>query len=201
MLAIIHDCDPGADDVLALLLALGSPRDCRVIAVTSVRGNVSATQGATNALRVLALAGRDDVDVYVGSDAPLFGDAREGDAAFGVTGMGGLELPMTDRLPRPGSAVECIIERTLSLGPGELTLCATGPLTNVAAAFSREPRVPERLREVVVMGGAFAVPAVGRRRRGNITEYSEFNFYMDPHAAQRVFSSTARMTLIPLQGS
>ena len=184
----IIDTDPGADDVLALIMALNTPA-LDILALTTVEGNATLEHTTANALRLLEYMGRSDIPVYQGSSEPLVGEFQH---AYEVHGADGLtvRLPDTDVRPADGSAVDFIIETALRM-PGELVLFALGPLTNVARALMREPRLKDSLRRVYVMGGTGGGP-------GNVTPYAEFNIYDDPHAANVVFGSGAPVTLLGL---
>ncbi|MCE2440092.1 MAG: nucleoside hydrolase [Candidatus Latescibacteria bacterium] len=185
---VILDADPGVDDALAIMLALGSP-ELAVLGICTVSGNVSLDIGTGNALRVLALLGRDEVPVYPGAGGPLRREAVYATEVHGPGGLGDSALPLPGR-SSSGDAVSFLIE-TLSALPGEVTLIAVGPLTNLALAEARAPGVLKKAREVCVMGGAVDEP-------GNITPVAEFNFFADPEAARQVVRSGASITLAPL---
>lgn len=185
---VILDADPGVDDALAVMLALGSP-ELEVLGVCTVSGNVPLDIGTGNALKVLALLGRNDVAVYPGAGGPLRREAVYATHVHGPGGLGDSALPLPDRSPS-GDAVSFMIE-TLSARPEEVTLIAVGPLTNLALAEARAPGVLKKAREVCVMGGAVEKP-------GNVTPVAEFNFYADPEAARQVVRSGASITLTPL---
>jgi purine nucleosidase len=186
---IILDTDPGIDDSLAILLALSSP-ELRLEAVTVTSGNCPATQGVVNALSVLELAGADHVPVAKGVDVPLIQPPLTAPETHGTTGLGYARLPPPRRPSADQHAVDLLIERIMA-APGEITLVATAPLTNVAMAIRREPAVVKAVREVIIMGGAF-------RHQGNTTPLAEFNVYVDPHAAYMVYHSGMPITLVPL---
>lgn len=187
---IILDCDPGHDDAVALLLALASP-ELEVLAVTVTHGNVPLERTLHNALSVCALAGS-GVPVYAGADRPLLRGALHASHVHGESGLGDVVLPAPTRGPNPGRAADVLIETALAR-PGELTLVATGPLTNVALALRLEPRLAETLREIVLMGGSAG--------SGNVTPAAEFNFHADPHAARIVFESGAPITMFGLNAT
>lgn len=186
---IILDTDPGIDDALALFLALASP-EVQLEAVTTVSGNVSVEHTTRNALTLLELAGRTDVPVARGSANPLLADLARADDVHGDNGLGGVLLPDPQLKPLEQHAVEVIIEKVLA-APGEITLVAVGPLTNLALAVRREPRLAQAVREVVIMGGALQVP-------GNITPAAEFNIFADPHAAHIVLHAGWPIRLVTL---
>ena len=185
---VILDADPGVDDALAMMLALGSP-ELAVLGICTVSGNVPLDIGTGNALKVLELLDRDDVPVYPGASRPLRREAVYATEVHGSGGLGDAALPLPGRSPS-GDAVSFMVE-TLSDRPGELTLIAVGPLTNLALAEARAPGVLKKAREVCVMGGAVDEP-------GNITPAAEFNFFVDPDAARQVMRSGANVTLAPL---
>ena len=185
---LIMDVDTGVDDALALLLALASP-EVELVGVSTVAGNVSLSRTTDNTLRLLQWAGRDDVPVYAGAERPLVRDPVAADDVHGATGLGAAHLPEA-RISPAGDGVEFLLS-TLQTRPGEMTLVATGPLTNLARAEARVPGVLQQARQVVIMGGAVQVP-------GNITPTAEFNFYADPHAARQVLASEAKLVLVGL---
>ncbi len=185
---IILDCDPGIDDALAITFAVGHP-GLDLCGITTVAGNVSLDLTTSNALRVSEFAGAPGVPVTPGSPAPLlrpFVDARE---VHGDTGLGGAELPAPTARPRDGHAVEYLIE-TIGAAPGEITLVATGPLTNIALAVRREPRLVTQVKDFVIMGGSAS--------RGNVTPAAEFNILTDPEAAAIVFRAGWTVTMVGL---
>jgi purine nucleosidase len=186
---IIIDTDPGIDDALAILLALASP-ELRLEALTVVIGNCTTAQGVVNALSVLELAGATHVPVAPGLDRPLLQPVLTAPETHGNTGLGYAQLPRPRQKPTSQHAVDLLIERVMA-APGEITLVAIGPLTNLAMAIRREPAMVEAVREVIIMGGAI-------RHEGNTTPLAEFNIYVDPHAAHIVFHSGLPITLVPL---
>jgi inosine-uridine nucleoside N-ribohydrolase len=186
---IILDTDPGIDDALALFLALASP-DAQLEAVTTVSGNVHVDLTTRNALTLLELAGHDNIPVARGCDRPLVRQPVIADYVHGRNGLGEVILPEPRLQPAAAHAVDLIIEKILA-APGEITLVPIGPLTNIALAARREPRIAQQVREVVIMGGALRVP-------GNVTPASEFNIYADPHAARIVFQAGWPIRLVSL---
>ena len=182
---IILDCDPGHDDALAILLALSSPKEINCLGITTSAGNVPIELTTKNALRVLALIKNNNIEVYKGCPKPLIGELV---TAENVHGESGLDTGSGTSLPEPISnyedkhAVNFILD-TLKESPiNEITLVATGPLTNLAAAFSIDPKTFRRAKRIVLMGGAGFEP-------GNITPAAEFNIYVDPFAAKSIFES------------
>jgi inosine-uridine nucleoside N-ribohydrolase len=188
---VILDVDPGIDDAIAILLALRSP-ELKVEALTTVAGNVTVEQGSENALRVLSLARRTDIPVAKGSARPLRKQLLTATYWHGPNGLGGVELPRSDASLDRRHAVDLMIELAHRY-PGELTIVATGPLTNVALALRKAPSMRHELSEIIVMGGS----TVG----GNETAAAEFNFYVDPDAARVVFESGVPVTMVGLNAT
>jgi inosine-uridine nucleoside N-ribohydrolase len=186
MTPIILDCDPGHDDAIALLLALGSP-ELELVGVTTVSGNQTLDKTTANALRVLEHVERGDVPVAAGADRPLVRERFVAAYVHGETGMDGPDLPTAQGSPHELHAVDFIAEQ-IRAREGRLTLVPTGPLTNVALLLALHPDVrPER---IVLMGGALG--------EGNRTPAAEFNIWADPEAARRVFESGIPVTMMGL---
>lgn len=185
---IILDTDPGVDDAVAILLALASPDEIDLMCLTAVAGNVPLDLTAPNGQRVCALAGRPGMPVYAGAAQPLDRQGHTATHVHGENGLGGLDLP----LPAGGLNDNAVGHMVASLRarPGEITLCAVGPLTNLALAERQSPGVLKLARRIVIMGGA--------SDRGNVTEFAEFNFYVDPLAAAEVFASGAELVMFGL---
>jgi purine nucleosidase len=186
---IIIDCDPGQDDALAILLALGSPEELEVLAVTTVAGNVPLSLTEKNARKIVELAGRHDIAVHAGCDRPLQRDLVTAEYVHGRTGLDGAELPEPKTPLADAHAVDAIVA-ALRARPGAVTLCPLGPLTNIATAIRRAPDIASHIREIVLMGGAIG--------EGNITPAAEFNIFADPHAAKIVFESGVKLTMLGL---
>jgi purine nucleosidase/pyrimidine-specific ribonucleoside hydrolase len=179
---ILLDCDPGHDDAIALLLALGSD-EVELIGVTTVAGNQTLDKTTANAIRVLELAGRGDIPVAAGAARPLVREQRVAANVHGETGLDGPDLPPPQARPVGEHAVDFLAARIAGT-----TLVATGPLTNVGLMLARHPEArPER---IVLMGGAIA--------EGNVTPAAEFNVWADPEAAARVFTSGIEVTMVGL---
>ncbi|MCR4267345.1 nucleoside hydrolase [Nitratireductor sp. ZSWI3] len=187
---IIIDTDPGQDDALAILLALASP-ELEVLGITAVAGNVPLALTEKNARKVCELAGRPGTKVFAGAARPLLRDLVTAEEVHGRTGLDGPDLPEPQMPLQDRHAVDFIIETLLAHESGEVTLCPLGPLTNIALAIAREPRIVPRIGEIVLMGGGFF-------EGGNVTPSAEFNIYVDPHAADIVLRSGAPIVMMPL---
>lgn len=187
---IIIDTDPGQDDAVAILLALASP-EIDVLGITAVAGNVPVSLTAKNARKVCEVAGRPEVLVFAGCGKPMAHTLVTAEHVHGVSGLDGIELPEPVMPLQKQHAVDFIIETLRSQPSGTVTLCPMGPLTNIATAFERAPDIIERVQEIVLMGGAYF-------EVGNITPAAEFNIYVDPEAADIVFKSGVKLTVMPL---
>ncbi len=188
---IIIDTDPGQDDAVAILLALASPEEIEVLGITAVAGNVPLHYTERNARIVCELAGKPQVRVFAGCDKPLNRKLVTAEYVHGKTGLDGPQLADPAMPLQPGHAVDFIIE-TLRNEPAEtVTLCPLGPLTNIATAFAKAPDIVVRVRQIVLMGGAYF-------EVGNVTPAAEFNIYVDPEAADIVFKSGAPLVVMPL---
>jgi purine nucleosidase len=188
---IIIDTDPGQDDAVAILLALASPEEVEVLGITAVAGNVPLALTQKNARIVCELAGRPDMKVYAGCDAPLTRRLVTAEHVHGKTGLDGPVLPEPSMPLQDMHGVEYLIKTLKSEAPDTVTLCPLGPLTNIAQAFRTAPEIVGRVREIVLMGGAYF-------EVGNITPAAEFNIYVDPEAADVVFKSGVPITVMPL---
>jgi purine nucleosidase len=188
---IIIDTDPGQDDAVALLLALASPEELDVLAITCVAGNVPLELTQKNARITCEVAGKTDVPIHAGSAAPLERPLVTAEHVHGQTGLDGPALWEPQMPLAAGHGVDVIIDILRNHEPGSVTICTLGPLTNLAAAFNTAPDIIERVQEVVMMGGAYF-------EVGNITPAAEFNIYVDPEAAETVFKSGAPITVMPL---
>ena len=186
---ILFDTDPGIDDACAILLALASP-ELSLEGLSIVHGNCSVDQATINALSVLELANAGHIPVARGCELPLVQPSLLAPETHGNTGLGYAELPEPRARPIVQHGIDFLIEKIMS-SPGEITLVAIGPLTNLALAIRQEPRLVQAVREVIVMGGAI-------RYEGNTTALAEFNTYVDPHAAHIVCHSGMLITLVPL---
>lgn len=187
-LPVILDCDPGIDDALALALLLGRD-DVELVGITTVAGNVAAATTTANALRLREFFQAPRVPVIAGAIHPLTRPNVFAEYVHGQDGLGGAPVPQATRGPDDGFGPDFIVEQ-LRARPGEITVIAVGPMTNLALALRREPRITEWAKKVVLMGGSWT--------RGNITAAAEFNFYADPEAAAAVFNADWRPVLVSL---
>lgn len=187
---IIIDTDPGQDDAVALLLAFASP-ELEVLGVTCVAGNAPLGLTTTNARKVCELAGRPDAKVFAGCDAPLGRRLVTAEHVHGASGLDGVELPAPTMSLQDADAVDFIVETLRAEPEGTVTLCALGPLTNIATAIDRAPGIAGKIGRIVLMGGGYF-------EQGNITPSAEFNIYVDPEAAKIVFACGAPITMLPL---
>jgi purine nucleosidase len=186
---ILIDTDPGIDDSLAILLALASP-ELSLEGLSVVHGNCSLEQATVNGLSVLELAHAGHIPLAKGCELPLVQPSLLAPETHGNTGLGYAKLPEPGIKPTSQHGSDFLIEKILS-NPGEMTLVAIGPLTNVALAIRKEPRVVSALKDLIIMGGAI-------RHEGNTTALAEFNTYVDPHAAHIVYHAGIPTTLVPL---
>jgi len=180
---LLIDVDTGIDDSLALLYLAASP-EAEILAVTCVSGNVPARQVGINTRAVLELVGRTDIEVALGREVPLFRQLETAEETHGPQGLGHAELPPPAAPLSDRHAVDLILDEARRR-PGEITLITLGPLTNLAMALLREPRLPGLFKSYTLMGGAFGVP-------GNSTPTNEWNIHCDPDAAKIVFRAWAQ---------
>src|SRR3954451_21624689 len=185
---IILDCDPGIDDALAIAFAHGHP-GIDLVGITTVAGNVGLTKTTANALAVCEFTGAAATPVTAGCAGALLRPALDARQVHGDSGLGGAVLPPAAASARDGHAIEYLIE-TVRAAPGEITLVATGPLTNIALAVQREPRLADWVRQFVIMGGSAG--------RGNVTPAAEYNIWADPEAAAAVFRAGWIVTMLGL---
>ena len=188
---IIIDTDPGQDDAVAILMALASPADFEVLGVVAVAGNVTLAQNARNALKVVELSGRKDIAVYAGCERPMRRTLVTAEHVHGETGLDGPNLPPPKLQLESQHGVDFIIDTLMAHEAGTVTLATLGPLTNVAIAMVKEPRIIGRIQEIVMMGGGYF-------EGGNITPAAEFNIYVDPDAADVVLRSGVPIAMLPL---
>ncbi len=188
---IIIDTDPGQDDAVAILLALGSPDELEVLGITAVAGNVPLALTQKNARIVCELADRTDIPVFAGCDAPLAHSLVTAEHVHGKTGLDGPQMDDPTMPLQETHGVDFIIETLRREAADNVTLVPMGPLTNIATAFQKAPDIVEKVREIVLMGGAYF-------EVGNITPAAEFNIYVDPEAAEIVFKSGVPLVVMPL---
>src|SRR5437868_4082959 len=185
---IIFDTDPGTDDAMGILLALRSP-ELKIEAITPVAGNVPLEHTLPNALALLELAGRTDIPVAAGASVPLTRTLVTAAYVHGENGLGGAQLPPPKTRPVAETASE-IIRRIVRQNPGQITIVAVGPLTNVATALRADPAIAAMVKAIAIMGGSLS--------GGNVTPAAEFNFYVDPEAARIVLDSGIPLTMVGL---
>ncbi len=188
---IIIDTDPGQDDAVAILLAMASPDEIDLLGITCVAGNVPLPLTTRNARIICELAGKIDMPVFAGCDRLLGRDLVTAEHVHGKTGLDGPNLPEPVMPLQDQHAVDFIIDTLRAEPSGTVTLCPIGPLTNVATAFNTAPDIIDKVKEIVLMGGAYF-------EVGNATPAAEFNIYVDPQAADIVFRSGVPITVLPL---
>lgn len=185
---VIIDTDPGVDDAFALLLAMRSP-ELKIEGITPVAGNVPLDLTLPNALRMVEIAGREDIPVAAGARSPLLRRLVTAAYAHGENGLGGAVFPEPKLKPIADPA-PVLIQHVVRKYPREVTLVTLGPLTNVATALDSDPELAGMISGVVMMGGSLS--------GGNITPAAEFNIYVDPEAARIVFQSGIPITMVGL---
>jgi inosine-uridine nucleoside N-ribohydrolase len=187
---IVIDTDPGVDDAMAIFYALKSP-ELEVLGLTTVFGNAHTDQCTVNALCLLEIAGRPDIPVAGGAPRPLVGPFHSpADFVHGKDGQGNVFLPPPTTKPLNMHAAQFLIDTVMS-DPGNVTIVALGPLTNVAMALLLKPELASHIREIVLMGGAAFVP-------GNVSPAAEANIHNDPEAADIVFGAGCPVTMVGL---
>ncbi|MEU6996105.1 nucleoside hydrolase [Streptomyces sp. NPDC046465] len=186
---IILDCDPGHDDAIAMLLAHGNP-DVDLVAVTTVVGNQTLEKVTRNALSVARIANITGVPFAAGCPRPLVRDVETAPDIHGESGIDGPVMPEPTLTLDERHAVDLIIDTVMAHEPGEITIVPTAGLTNIALAARKEPRIVERVREVVLMGGGY--------HTGNWSPVAEFNIKIDPEAAHIVFNESWPVTMVGL---
>ncbi len=184
---IILDCDPGHDDAVAILLA-GASRKIDLLGITVVSGNQTLDKTVTNALEVCEVAGL-NVPVYGGCPQPMVRKKKEAGDIHGKSGMDGPEFIPLSRGPEKKHAVQFIVD-TLMHSEGDITMVTTGPMTNLAMAMRMEPRIVEKIKQIVLMGGSY--------QNGNVTPAAEFNIISDAEAAYVCFNSGCPITMVGL---
>lgn len=177
---IIIDCDPGQDDAVAILLALAAPDELEVLGITAVAGNVPLEKTQRNARIMCELAGKPEISVFAGCAEPLERPLFTAEYVHGREGIDGADIFEPTMPLQEQHAVDFIVETLMAAKDDSITLVPTAPLTNVASALLKEPKIAAKIHEIVLMGGAF-------REGGNVTPSAEFNVYVDPQAAKIVF--------------
>ena len=180
-LPLIIDCDPGVDDAVMLMMALASDK-LDVRAIMAVAGNVPLDLTSRNARMMCQLMGRTDVPVYAGCPAPILRPPVTAEDFHGESGIAGLDPFEPDMPLADGHAVTFLVDTLKAAAPREYTLVVTGPMTNIAAALVLDPSIAKGISRLILMAGADS-------EGGNITPFSEFNVFADPHAAAIVFKS------------
>ena len=187
---IIIDTDPGQDDAVAIMMALGSP-EIEVLGITVVAGNVPLNLTTRNAQIICELAGRTDIKIFAGADKPIMGDQITAEHAHGNSGLDGIELFEPSVALQKTHAIEFIIQTVIKAPSKTISLCPIGPLTNIALALEQTPEIGKRIEQIIMMGGGYFA-------QGNITPSAEFNIFADPEAAAIVFASGIPITMMPL---
>jgi purine nucleosidase len=187
---LVIDTDPGQDDAVALLLAFAHRAEFDIKLVATVAGNVALDKTTANALRIRDLAARADVPIQAGMAAPMVVPLETAEYISGPDGLAGSGLPPPASLVADGHAVDALIALVRAAPVGSVSICALGPLTNLAMALRLAPDIGPRLGQLAVMGGAVSL--------GNVTPAAEFNFYVDPHAAAIVLGSGLKIALFGL---
>jgi inosine-uridine nucleoside N-ribohydrolase len=185
---VIIDCDPGHDDMIAIMLAIAS-HELELLGITTVAGNQTGEKTFKNALKILTLLEEREIPVARGCDKPLIRDLTIAPQIHGASGLDGIDLPEPQIEPIKEHAID-FITRTLLNSREKIYLVPTGPLTNIALTFIKEPKVKESIERIVLMGGAVF--------DSNITPAAEFNIYVDPEAAKIVFESGIPITMVGL---
>lgn len=185
---VILDCDTGIDDALAIFYGAGNGAQFR--ACTATHGNVPVGTGARNTMTILDAVGLYEVPVFAGAARPLAQPLMTAEFVHGADGLGNSDLPPSGRTPGDQAAVEIV--RLARESPGELTVVAVGPLTNIALALMLEPELPAIVKRLVIMGGAVGVP-------GNASELGEANVWHDPEAAQLVIDTAWDAVFVGLE--
>ena len=176
MRKFIFDCDPGHDDAIAIILAA---KHLDILGITTVGGNQTIEKVTTNALKILDVIGRSDVPVYMGAEAPWIQELEIAPMFHGDSGLDGPELPEPAQAPETIPAAQFIVDTVMR--NEDVSLLATGPLTNLATALQLNPKIAARIKEIFIMGGSATF--------GNWTPAAEFNIYVDPEAAYKVFTA------------
>jgi purine nucleosidase/pyrimidine-specific ribonucleoside hydrolase len=186
--AIVLDCDPGHDDAFAIVLAAGDPR-IELLAITTVAGNQTLPKTTLNARRIATVAGIVDVPIAAGAAGPLHGELHTAPAIHGDSGLDGPRFG-EPTVPLVAADAGSLLRDTITRAAEPVTVVAVGPLTNIATLLLAHPGVADRIARIVLMGGSTG--------RGNITPAAEFNIYVDPLAADIVFTAGIPLTMVGL---
>jgi purine nucleosidase len=190
--SVIFDTDPGQDDATALLLAMACPDLLNILGIVTVSGNVPLIKTTRNACQILELARRTDIPLYAGCDRSLLqAPAVTAEHVHGASGLDGADLPEPTLRPKEEHGVDYLCRTLAAADARSITICALGPLTNIALALIRSPSIRDNIAEIVLMGGGYF-------EGGNITPAAEFNFFTDPHAADIVLRSEVPITMASL---
>jgi len=188
MKRIVIDCDPGIDDAQAIIMAHRHP-EVKIEAITSVCGNVSLSRTTKNVLRILDVLDAEAIPVYAGADSALVEPGENASFVHGEDGLGDAALPASNRRVEKEHAA-LALSRLGKQDPGEISLIAIGPLTNLALALRLDPDLPSYYDRLVIMGGAHYA-------QGNTPNLpAEFNIYSDPDAAAIVFNNWPNLTMV-----
>jgi purine nucleosidase len=188
---LIIDTDPGADDVVALFLAMASPEELNIRAITTVAGNVRLEKTSRNARLAREWANREDIPIYAGAGRPMVRAPIYAADVHGEEGLTGVPVHEPKKPLAEGNAVQYLVDTLGHAKPQSITIAMLGPQTNLALALIQRPDIVKGIKEVVVMGGAHF-------NGGNMTPVAEFNLYADPHAAEVVLASGVQLTYLPL---
>jgi len=188
---IIIDTDPGQDDAIGILLALASPAELDLLGIVTVAGNVPLSLTSKNALILCELANKRETKVFAGCSRPLVRPLVTAEHVHGKTGLDGAELPPPTMSLQKQHGVDWTIETLLTAEDNSITICCFAPLTNVAMAMVKAPEILPKIKKIVMMGGGFF-------EGGNITPTSEFNIFVDPHAASTILSCGRPLVMMPL---
>lgn len=188
---IIIDCDPGQDDAIMLMMAFAKRDQLDILGICTVAGNVSVDKTTRNARIICEVCGHTDIPVHAGYAAPLKRKLFTADEVHGEQGMNGIEIYEPKMPVQEKHAVNFLVDTLRASNDGEITLIVTGPMTNIAAAFSQAPGIKKKVKEIILMGGAL-------REGGNVTPSAEFNIFVDPEAAQIVYHSGVKTVTLGL---
>ena len=186
---IIIDTDPGTDDAVAILIALAHFTDEEILGITTVAGNVGVKVGTTNALRILEQAGRNNIKVFEGESAPLKRELLTAEWVHGTDGLGRVPFPAPSKTVEDQDAVT-FLKETISNSEEKVTLCVSGPMTNIGKAILEMPEIVKNIDQIIFMGGS----ATG----GNTTPAAEFNILVDPDATHIVLHSGVKLVMMGL---